>query len=164
MGAESEWRKWHGKGCAYWRPIHIWVRSCRHNMCVCHMCSGPSSIYSPAIGQMHTLPSLTPPHPSALGAGKTVICLDAVIPLFQITWPPPFCNMLFFRQFTVKLIRLQLSSSTFQSCRYALVTLITLGCVPSLHQQRTYNHGFALSHSQNYTMSISKFPGCPAAA
>lgn len=76
---------------------------------------------------------------------------------FQITWTPPFCNT-FFRQFTVKLIRLQLSSSTFWSCRYALITLITLGCFPSLYQQHIYNHVFVLFHSQSHSKSISEFP------
>lgn len=91
--------------------------------------------------------------------GQTVTYLYYLILLFQITCIPAFCNTLFFRQFTVKLIRLQLSSSTFQSCKYALITLITLGYFPSLHQQHIYNHVFVLSHSQSHSEPISKFPG-----
>lgn len=93
---------------------------------------------------------------------KTVTHLYYLMPLFQITHTPPFHDM--FLQFTVKLIGLQLSSSTFQSCRYALITLIILGDFPSLHQQHIYNHVIVLFHSQSHSEPFFKSPGHLTAA
>lgn len=131
-------------------------------MCLSYTWSTQLPLFSSRCANVHT--SL--PHPflhlclvRGGETGQTVTYLYYLILLFQITCIPAFCNTLFFRQFTVKLIRLQLSSSTFQSCKYALITLITLGYFPSLHQQHIYNHVFVLSHSQSHSEPISKFPG-----
>lgn len=87
------------------------------------------SFCSPATAQVDTPPSPIPPRLSAQlgmgGVGQTVIYVYFLILLFQITHAPPFFNTLFFTQFTVKLIRLQPSSSMFWSYRYTLIILIT---------------------------------------
>lgn len=126
-------------------------------MRVCHVCGLQSPLCSPAAA--HTPPPSALPSPLRNdGAGRTVTCLYYLISLFQITRTAPFCTTLFFRQFTVKPIRLQVSLSTFWSRRYAPITLITLGCFPSLHQQRIYNYVFVLFRSQSHSESVCKFP------
>lgn len=97
------------------------------------------------------------------GARQTITYLHHLIPLFQITSTLPFYSTLFFRLYS-KPDWLQLSLSTFQSYRYALITLITLGYYPSLHQQHIYNHVFMLFHSQSHSEPIYKFSGHLTAA
>lgn len=63
------------------------------------MCVSITCIVYRALGALQLLHKCTHFPPSPL-----------LMPLFQNTQTPPFCNVLFFRQFTVKLIRLQLFS------------------------------------------------------